>query len=184
MTTAEQEAAHRALINDQRKILLRSFNAAPEIRRTNVEDGFIAAKRGECGAIYARRSDLSDAIPSFRRDKVPVSVLPVWFEPQVVADRDDRIRRENEILARKEEDRRKELELKRQQSQEDAKRKEAREAELRAQHGAQARALAEEITRAIKLLVDRRKGSWWTGSFLSSQTGIAVGLQMAGNLSP
>lgn len=157
MTVPEQEAAHRALINDERKLLLRFFNATPEIRRTNVEAGFISAKRGDCGAIYARRSDLADAIPSFRRDKVPVSVLPVWFEPQVAADRDDSIRRENEIVARKEEDRRKELQLKRQQSLGDAKRKEARETELRAQHGAQARGLAEEITRAIKLLVDGEK---------------------------
>ncbi len=157
VTTAEQEDAHRALLNDQRRKLLRCFNAAPEIRRTNVEAGFIAAKHGECGAIYARRSDLSDVITSFRRDKISISVLPVWFEPNVVADRDDRIRRENEILARKEEDRRKELELKRRQIQEDTKRKGAREADLRAQHGAQARALAEEITRGIKLLVDHEK---------------------------
>jgi hypothetical protein len=153
----EQEDAHRALLNDQRKRLLRCFNAAPEIRRTNVEAGFIAAKHGECGAIYARGSDLSNSIASFRRDKITVSVLPVWFESQVVADRDDRIRRENEILAQKEEDRRKEQERKQQQSQEDAKRKAAREAELRAQHGAQARALAEEITGGIKLLVDHEK---------------------------
>ena len=49
MTTVEQEAAHRALINDHRKILLRFFSAPPEIQRMTLEDAFISAKRGKCG---------------------------------------------------------------------------------------------------------------------------------------
>ena len=106
LTTAEQEGAHRALINDQRKILLRSFKAAPEIQRKTVEAGFIAAKHGQCGAIYARQSDLSDVIHAFRRDNTPVSVVPLWFEPQIVEDRADEIRHENERLAQQEQDRR------------------------------------------------------------------------------
>jgi hypothetical protein len=164
LTTAEQEDAHRALINDQRKVLLGFFKEAPEIQRTTVEAGFIAAKRGQCGAIYASRSDLSDAIQSFRRDNVPVSVVPLWFEPQVVADRADEIRREKEKQAQQEQDRKKELELRKQREQADAERKGAREAELQTQHGPQARARAEEIANEIKLLADDKE-SWVNSEF-------------------
>ena len=164
MTTADQEAAHRALINDQRKILLRSFNAAPEIQRMTVEAAFIAAKRGKCGAIYARRLDLSDAIQSFQRDKVHFSVVPLWFDPEVVADREKAIQLEKETLVQQERDRAKELELKKQQEQADAERKGAREAELQTQHGPQARARAEEIANSVKLLADD-KDTWASVQF-------------------
>jgi Bacterial SH3 domain/Putative peptidoglycan binding domain len=164
LTTAEQEAAHRALINDQRKILLRSFKAAPEIQRKTIEAAFTAAKHGQCGAIYARQTDLSAVIHAFRRDNTPVSVVPLWFEPQIVQDRAEVIRLENEKLVQQEQDREKELRQKEQHEQADAERKGAREAELQAQHGPQARARAEEIANAIKLLADDKE-TWVNSEF-------------------
>jgi hypothetical protein len=154
MTTTEQEDAHRALINDQRKVVLASFKVAPELQRMTVEAAFDAAKRDQCGAIYSSRSALSEAITSLRRENVPVSVVPLWFEPQIVADRTDKIRLANEKLAQQDQDRKKELELRKQQEQDNSERKGALEAKLQAQHGPQARARAEEIANAIKLLTN------------------------------
>ena len=163
MTTAEQEATHRALINDQRKVLLRSFKVVPEIQPTTVEAGFIAAERGQCGAIYAGRSDLAEAIQAFRRDNIRYSIVPLWFEPKLVADRVDEIRREKDRLAQEEQDRKRKKEeeaaLAKQRGQDYAEQKERREAELQAQHGPQARARAEEIATAIKLLAEKKE-SW------------------------
>ena len=164
LTTAEQEAAHRALINDQRKILLRSFKAASEIQRKTVEAAFIAAEHGQCGAIYARQADLSAAIQSLRRDNTPVSVVPLWFEPQIVEDRASEIQRETERRAKAEQDwidkKKHDADV---SAQANVKRKEA-EAQLHDQHGPQARARAEEIEDAIKLLVDD-KPTWAISEF-------------------
>ena len=74
-----------------------------------------------------------------------------------MADRAEAIRLENEKLAQQEQDRKKELGLKKQQEQNDAERKGAREAELQTQHGPQARARAEDIANAIKLLADDKE---------------------------
>jgi hypothetical protein len=92
----------------------------------------------------------------------------LWFERQVVADRADKIRLENERQAQQEQDRKRrkeeEEELSKHREQADAERREAREAELRAQHGPQARARAEEIASAIKLLVDDKE-TWANSEF-------------------
>ena len=100
MTTADAEqAAQRALLNEQRKVLLRFFNAAPEVSSTTADAAFTAAKRGQCGAIYAGRSDLWEAIQGLRRDKIPYSLVPLWYEPKEVTDRSDEIRLEKDRLA-------------------------------------------------------------------------------------
>ena len=120
-----------------------------------------APRTGPCWSVVALGYD---AIQSFRRDNVPVSVVPLWFEPQVVADRADEIAREKEKQTQREQDRKKELELRKQQEQADAERKGAREAELQTQHGPQARARAEEIANEIKLLADDEE-SWVNSVF-------------------
>ena len=104
MTTDEQEAAHRALINDQRGLLLRSFNAAPDIQRATLEEGLFPAERGQCGAIYGDRPSLADAIRGLWRDNIPVSVVPVWFEPKVVETRANQIENEKAWVAKRKQD--------------------------------------------------------------------------------
>ena len=164
VTTSEQEDAHRALLNEQRKTLLRCFNAAPEIQSKTVGDAFIDAKRGNCGAIYAQRLDLANAIQSFQRDNVRFSLLPVWFEAETVKERADEMARENEKLDQQA------LSWKKQQDADEAVRtqraadKVNQEKELRAQHGAMARAKAEDIDNAIKLLV-ADKDTWAKSEF-------------------
>ena len=165
MTTDEQEAAHRALINDQRDLLLRSFNATPDIQLTSLEAAFIAAERGQCGAIYGNRPSLADAIRGLWRDKIPVSVVPMWFEPKVVETRANQIQSEKERLAKKQQDleqkkkdeeelRKRRDALREEQEKKIAQQKEAREAKLQEQHGAQAKGRAEEIAAVIKALAE------------------------------
>jgi peptidoglycan hydrolase-like protein with peptidoglycan-binding domain len=164
VTTAEQEDAQRALLNDQRKILLRCFNAAPEIQSKTVGDAFIDAERGRCGAIYAQRLDLANTIQSFQRDNVRFSVLPVWFDAETIKERADEIGREKERLDQQA------LIWKKQKDADDAMRKQREadkvkhENELRAQYRSMARAKAEEIENAIKLLV-AGKDSWAKSEF-------------------
>ena len=107
--------------------------------------------------IYANRSDLSKAIHSFRRDKVSFSVLPLWFEPPTVKDKANKIEQENKRLAELEEEQKEELELRRQQKQLETEKKKAQEEKLRAQHGPQARALAEKLEDAIEQASRRRQ---------------------------
>ena len=162
MTTTEEEDAHRALLNEHRKLLLTSFKASPEIQRRTVDAAFIGAQRDKCGGIYASRSDLSDALQGFRRQNVPVSVIPLWFEPKLVANRADEMRRANEKLAQQEHDRKEELNLKNQQTAKQAHGKEARETKLRSEHGPKARARAEEIATAVKVMAEDNVG--WANS--------------------
>jgi hypothetical protein len=169
MTTADAEQpAQRALLNEQRKVLVRLFNTAPEVSSTTADAAFIAAQRGQCGAIYAGRSDLWEAIKGFRRDNIHYSVVPLWFEPKQVSDRADEIRRENDRLAQEEQNRERqkqeEAELAQRKAEAQAAQKETQEAELQSQHGPQARARAEEIATAIKLLADGKE-TWATSEF-------------------
>jgi hypothetical protein len=136
VTTAEQEDAHRALISDQRKMLFRCFNVAPEIRRTAVGEAFIDAKRGKCGAIYANRLDLAESVQSFQRDNVRFSILPVWFEAGVIANRADEIKRENKRLEEQEQAWKHQKELDAWARAQRDKQKVAREQELQRQNGA------------------------------------------------
>jgi hypothetical protein len=169
MTTADTEqTAQRELLNEQRKVLSRFFSTPPEVSSTTPDAAFTAAKRGECGAIYASRSDLWEDIKGFRRDNIRYSVIPLWFEPKQVADRADEIRSEEEKALKAEQDlkrkREEEAELAKLHEQTHAKEKAAQESELRTKYGPQARAEANQITTALNELAEG-KDSWAKSQF-------------------
>lgn len=169
MTTGDEEqAAQRELLNEQRNVLSRFFATAPEVSSTTQDAAFTAAKRGQCGAIYASRSDLWEDIQGSRRDNIHYEVVPLWFEPKQVRDRGDEIRHKQDRLAQEEEKRelqkREEAELARRRAEADTTQKEAQDAALQAQHGPQARARADEIATAIKLLAEGKE-TWAKSKF-------------------
>ena len=170
-----RERAEVALLNEQRKLLIRFFNAAPEVVSSPTADAaFASVKRGQCGAIYAGQSDLGLAIQGFRRDHIAYSTVPLWFEPKQVEERTNEIRRQKERLAKEEQDlkrqRQEAEELNRRRQQHQAEQKDRREAQLQADHGPQARALSEEIASAIQVLVEgenkgNKEESWAKSQF-------------------
>jgi len=91
-TSDDMQDAQVAMLADNNKMLSRIFGSAPETMSRTVEAAFRDAKRGECGAIFGERGDLWDAIQGFRRDNVSYSVVPLWFDSKLVAERAEQIR--------------------------------------------------------------------------------------------
>ena len=94
-TTEDMQDAQLAMLKDNGKVLSKLFASTPEMLSRTVEAAFRDAKRGECGAIYGERGDLWDAIQGFRRDNVSYSVVPLWFDSKLVAERAEQIRAEH-----------------------------------------------------------------------------------------
>lgn len=167
-TPEDMQDAQRALLDDQGKLLSRLFPSTPEILNRTVEAAFRDAKRGKCGAIYAERADLWEAIQGFRRDNVSYSVVPLWFESQLVSERAEQIRAEQTSQAQMTQDQKRSEEerklLDKRRRENEAAEASARQKQLRIQHGTEARARADEVFDAIKALVEG-EDSWATGAF-------------------
>jgi len=168
MTPGTQEDALRSLLSDQRKVLDKSFTAAPEISIRTADTAFSAAKRGQCGAVFAGQADLSETIQALQRDRIGYSVVPLWFSVKDISDRAGDIQREKKLSTQEEEARKLQLqeatqleELKRKK---EAEEKGTRETELRKQNGPKARALADEIANGIKLIAEN-KNTWAADNF-------------------
>ncbi len=58
---------------------------------TSADGAFIAAKRSECGAVYAATADLAALDEAMNRDGISHRYLPLWIEPAEVAQTRDAI---------------------------------------------------------------------------------------------
>jgi hypothetical protein len=168
MTPGTQEDVLRSLISDQRKVLARFFAKPPEISIRTAEAAFSASKRGECGAIFAGHADLSETIQALQRDTIGYAIIPLWFTEKEIADRAEEIQRTKNLLVAQEAARKQQIQEAKQldelKKQKEAEQKGSRESELRKQHEPKARALADKIAKAIKLLVDDKK-TWAANNF-------------------
>ena len=153
-TSDDMQEAQGAMLDDNNKMLSRLFGSTPKTMSRTVEAAFRDAKRGECGAIFGERGDLWDAIQGLRRDNVSYSVMPLWFDTKLVAERAEQLRAEkkNEDQTTRDEKRRIEerAELDTQRDEAERGQKANREAELRTEHGPQAHAHADEVFDGVK----------------------------------
>jgi hypothetical protein len=119
-----------------------------------MERAFVAAKRGQCGAIYGASKDLKDLITSARRDKLDYHVLPIWFSPadidaeqkQVEARKDRELREQQEMEQKRKDD---QLRADTETRQTDTERRQ-REEKLQNENGALARGLQEKMTEEVR----------------------------------
>jgi hypothetical protein len=169
MTTSDElHAAQQAMLTDNRKALAKLFDGTPEFVIRTVEAAFLDAKRGQCGAIYGERGDLWETIQGLRRDRVDYSMVPLWFDPQLVSERAEQIRQEHTSEAQEVQNRirqsKEQNELDQRRQEIVASQKTAREEDLRKRHGPRARAGAEELLNAVKALATGRD-SWASREF-------------------
>jgi hypothetical protein len=152
-TVADRERAHEELLaraSDRLQLEIGS----PRVISMSVESAFVAAKRGQCGAIYGASKDLKELVVSSQRDKIKYHVMPIWFSPadveaeqKEVAEAEARkLRTEKELEQKKKDDQyRREQEGK----QTEAEKRQRQEA-LRKDNGALARGLQEMIAEEVK----------------------------------
>jgi hypothetical protein len=134
------DEVHGTLIGRSLERLEVEFKAGPEISGGvfSIDDAFRAAKRRQCGAIYASARDLNDLLRSLTRDKVEHRLMPVWFTQEevgsVTASVDENMRRGEQ---RAQEVRRLHEEIQRDKA--------FRTDQLRSKYGAEARAMEQRI---------------------------------------
>ena len=95
---ASNVEAHDQLLRTYQERLTEEFNGLPAAVTTSAAGAFRAAKRGQCGAIYASIPDLKEITTGLRRDGVQFGYLPLRIAPED-------IRAEVQALADKEKDR-------------------------------------------------------------------------------
>ncbi|KLK91053.1 hypothetical protein AA309_22335 [Microvirga vignae] len=84
-TSGGNEPAHAAVLQSATERLAEELKAAPAFRAMSVEDAFIAAKRGECIAVYSEAGELKSLTAALQRDGVPFRYLPVWVDQEQLA---------------------------------------------------------------------------------------------------
>ncbi|MBM6580102.1 peptidoglycan-binding protein [Microvirga sp. BT689] len=80
-----EREAHALLLTPHMTRLTEEMKSTPAMKITPIEESFIAAKRGQCGAIYARENDLKSLTGALRRDQVAFRYLPILIDPDQVA---------------------------------------------------------------------------------------------------
>ena len=146
-TVTSQQKAHESLLSHDADRLELEFDAPASTISTSIDSAFVAAKRGQCGAIYGAAKDLRELVASLQRDKLSYHVVPIWFstadvdaEQTKIADRLASEIRAQEALEQKKRDDQVRRAVERKQT--DAERTE-REAQLRQQNGSLARGMAD-----------------------------------------
>lgn len=78
--------AHQLLLQPYKDRLLEDLKLSTiTTKGASVEDAFIAAKRGECAAVYGAAADLKSLVGALGRDQVAFHHFPIWVEPEQVA---------------------------------------------------------------------------------------------------
>jgi predicted component of type VI protein secretion system len=125
-----------------------------------MDSAFVAAKRGQCGAIYASGTDLKDLVPALRRDQIAFRYLPLWNEPEQVSQARKAIADRKLQQVQQEADRQKltqdEQRLAAVKANEESVVKARKQAELQQQYGAMARAFEGVLTAEMKDFVESR----------------------------
>ncbi len=152
-TVSDRERAHEELLaraSDRVQLEIGS----PKIISMSVESAFVAAKRGQCGAIYGASKDLKELVLSSQRDKIKYHVMPIWFstadveaaQKEVAEVEARRLRAERELEQKRNDDQyRRDQESKQTEAE-----KRQRQEVLRRDNGVLARGLQEMITEEVK----------------------------------
>jgi tetratricopeptide (TPR) repeat protein len=153
-TVTSQQKAHESLLSHDADRLELEFGAPASTISTSIDSAFVAAKRGQCGAIYGAAKDLRELVTSLQRDKLSYHVVPIWFstadvdaEQTKIADHLTSEIRAQEALEQKKRDDQVRRAVERKQT--NAERTE-REAQLRQQNGSLARGMADSVLSRIK----------------------------------
>jgi peptidoglycan hydrolase-like protein with peptidoglycan-binding domain len=156
----DDREAHEMLTAPHASRLGEEMQHKPSFVTTSADAAFVAAKRGQCGAIYASGADLKDLTPAFRRDEVAFRYLPIWIEPEQIDSARTAIAEGRTREIQQEADRRRRAEdeqrLAALKASDEAVVKAKRQAELQQQYGAMARTFEGVLTAEMKDFVEGR----------------------------
>ncbi len=160
MVSGDEREAHEALIKPYLGRIAEETKNRPTLVTTSADAAFVAAKRGQCGAIYASGADLKDLTAALRRDQIAFRFLPVWMEPQQAMASKAALADGRTREVQQEADRRRRIEdeqrLEQLKQSEDAVVEARRQAELQRQYGAMARGLVGLLAIEMKDFVEMR----------------------------
>lgn len=148
---------HRAIIDANEEVFAKAFNGKPGLLTTDLEQAFIAVKRGQCGGIYAESKDLKGGMEALRRDKLVYAVLPFWADDGDIARAEEELTKAAKVQAEAAADQARKaadqeaLEVKK--AADEAKTKAAREDAMRRESGARARTSQTALSTQIQAMV-------------------------------
>jgi uncharacterized protein/peptidoglycan hydrolase-like protein with peptidoglycan-binding domain len=158
--TGDDREAHENLLRPYLARLGEEMQSTVTFVTTSMDSAFVAAKRGQCGAIYASGTDLKDLVPALRRDQIAFRYLPLWNEPEQVSQARKAIADRKLQQVQQEADRQKltqdEQRLAAVKANEESVVKARKQAELQQQYGAMARAFEGVLTAEMKDFVESR----------------------------
>ncbi len=153
---AEPPALHEPTLREVARLAHRGAGELP-IRPMSAEDAFQAARRGECGAIYAEGPTLASVREALLRENETVAVAPVWLAPKAIEERRATLAQEEDARRASAEARRLAADAERADAERTRQRlaegAEARERELRARHATEAATLLNRFAPLIEHFV-------------------------------
>ncbi|MGA0598440.1 peptidoglycan-binding protein [Enterovirga sp. CN4-39] len=140
----DERDAHELLLKPTAARLANELNGPPTFVATSADAAFLAAKRGQCGAIYAGSGDLRDLVTAMRRDGIGFRYLSVWIDPEEIAGAKKAVADARTKESQQQADRRRRVEddrrVEEEKQKDDAVVRARKQAELQQQNGALARA--------------------------------------------
>lgn len=100
LVTQDQPEAHRQLLVGRSQRLESDLGGAPTLAPTSADGAFVNAKRGQCGAIYARSTELKDLAGALKRDGLGYRFSSVWIGNDEVKAMADRLQAQKENAER------------------------------------------------------------------------------------
>ncbi len=160
LARSDERDAHELLLKPAVARLASELKGPPTFVATSADAAFLAAKRGQCGAIYAASGDLRDVAGAMRRDGINFRYLSMWIGPEEIAGAIAALADARTKESQQQGDRRRRIEDDR-RVEEDKQKDEAlvrarKQAELQQQNGALARAFEGALRSEMKEFLEGR----------------------------
>jgi hypothetical protein len=153
---------HLRILDDLTNDIVDELGGKTSLTEMKIDQAFIAAKRGQCGIVYANAADLNVLLSALKRENMTYHMLPIWYDINEVAQADDKVHAEG--AAKLQAEQKTKDQLGEQQKLEEAKgqtadaQRAAKQKQLRNTFGTAAKALSEDegkqITDATLTLMD------------------------------
>lgn len=153
---------HLRILDDLTNDIVDELGGKTSLTEMKIDQAFIAAKRGQCGIVYANAADLNVLLSALKRESMTYHMLPIWYDMNEVTQADDKVHAEG--AAKLQAEQKTKDQLGEQQKLEEAKgqtadaQRAAKQKQLRNTFGTAAKALSDDegkqITDATLTLMD------------------------------
>ena len=170
VTDASEQEFHERALTIKASLVEQYLSGTETISAMSLDRAFTGLQKGSCAIVYAKESELAQLIEATKRIQLNYTILPVWIEPQMIAEgralaNASKEEKEKAIAARKQE-----LEasaaLAKKKNEDAAVVRAKQQAELRKRYSQESRTAYNEISSLIRLSI--------TGDSIKSESADAL----------